>query len=171
MVAGTALVSGAVFPPTARADSGVVMARVVAAEPVYRSVTRLVPVEACEWVDEPVAEPRRQVSFTGPIVGAIIGGAIGNAVGHNKTNKKVGTAVGAILGGSIGRDLQRRHRTGSQLDRWESRRVCRVTYRSETHEELEGYDVTYRYAEETYTARLDHDPGSWLPVRVQVTPV
>ena len=36
---------------------------------------------------------------------------------------------------------------------------------------LLGYRVTYLYAGETYVTQMDQDPGSSLPVRVQVTPV
>ncbi len=189
---GTSLLLGAAAgPATALADVGLDKARVVSAEPVYRIVTQSVPTEQCTLVETPVAEPRyreapRYRSFTGPILGAVIGGAIGNAVGHNKTNKKVGTAVGAVVGGTIGRDIQRRveeqrYRTVSyetaryetaryETARYETREICETVYETVEARELDGYDVTYRYAGQTHTARLDHDPGRYLDVRVRVTP-
>lgn len=170
---GSALIaSGMVLSEAASADVVYEQARVVSADPVYRRVSYSVPTEQCSLVDEPVpAEPRYR-SWTGPIVGAIIGGAIGNAVGHHKTNKKVGTAVGAVLGGSIGRDIQRRSEAArTQPVRWETREVCETVYETREDQELDGYDVTYRYAGQTYTTRMDRDPGRYLRVRVQVTPV
>ncbi len=191
LLGGTLLLSAAATPSIALAGahpamtSGVSLdrAKVVAAEPVYRTVSYSEPVQQCTLVEEPVrAEPRYR-SYTGPILGAIIGGAIGNAVGHSKTNKKVGTAVGAVLGGTIGRDIQRRaeHRQAdahghgvqhaSYEPHYQTREVCETVYQTREELELEGYDVTYRYAGQTHTARMDHDPGRYLQVRVRVTPV
>lgn len=188
LLGSTLLLSAAGSPATALAGSyerssvSLDRAKVIAAEPVYRTVSYSEPVEQCRLVDEPVAAEPRYRSYTGPILGAIIGGAIGNAVGHSKTNKKVGTAVGAVLGGTIGRDIQRRaeqrqsyedglHNAHYQPVRYRTREVCETTYETREELELEGYDVTYRYAGQTHSARMDHDPGRYLEVRVRVTPV
>ena len=190
LLGSTLLIGAAASPIAALAgtSSSVSLdrAKVVAAEPVYRTVTHSVPVEQCVLVKEPVAQTPRYRSFTGPILGAVIGGAIGNAVGHSKTNKKVGTAVGAVLGGTIGRDIQRRaeQRRAEQYGdygryetahyetaRYTTREVCETVYETSEELELEGYDVTYRYAGQTHNARMDHDPGRYLQVRVRVTPV
>ena len=160
----------------ALAGTSVDRARVVDVEPVYQTVGYEVPVEQCRLVDvsagtEPHSHHR---SYTGPILGALIGGAIGNAVGHNKTNKKVGVAVGAVLGGSIGWDIQRRRHEAharSQQVTYETEEICETVFETEQRLELEGYDVTYRYAGQTHTTRMDHDPGKYLQVRVRVTPV
>ena len=191
LLGATLLLSAAVSPSMALASSGVSLdrAKVVAAEPVYRTVSYSEPVEQCTLVEEPVYTESRHRSeyrsYTGPILGAIIGGAIGNAVGHSKTNKKVGTAVGAVLGGTIGRDIQRRaeqrqadsYGYGTRAVSYEparyttAREVCETVYETRETLELDGYDVTYRYAGQTHTARMDHDPGRYLEVRVRVTPV
>ena len=147
-------------------------ARVIDAEPIYRTVSYTVPRQQCSLLEEPVRDAPRYNSYTGPILGAVIGGAIGNAVGHSKTNKKVGTAVGAVLGGSIGRDIQHRRsrqHAGTPV-RWESRKVCETVYETREREEIQGYQVTYRYAGQTYRTHLAEDPGPFLRVRVQVTP-
>jgi uncharacterized protein YcfJ len=162
------------LPSPVFAGTSVDRARVVAVDPVYRTVTYSVPVEECRLVDVPVNEPADGYrSYTAPIVGAIIGGAIGNAVGHNKTNKKVGTAVGAILGGTIGRDIGCRNaeNRGYRRVAYRTEEVCETGYETREEAELDGYDVTYRYAGETHTTRMDHDPGNYLHVRVRVTPV
>ena len=186
LLGSTLLISAAGSPSTALAGTyagssvSLDRAKVVAAEPIYRTVSYSEPVEQCSLVEAPIAPEPRYRSYTGPILGAIIGGAIGNAVGHSKTNKKVGTAVGAVLGGTIGRDIQRRseqrqvyenHGAGYEPVQYRTREVCETVYETRETLELEGYDVTYRYAGQTHTARMDHDPGRYLDVRVRVTPV
>ncbi|MFV2089432.1 MAG: glycine zipper 2TM domain-containing protein [Pseudomonadales bacterium] len=164
-------------PSLAVAGTSVDRARVVGVEPVYRTFEYSVPVQECRLVEMPVRFETGEShgrSFTGPIVGAIIGGAIGNAVGHNKTNKKVGTVVGAVLGGSIGRDISRSRDRGYHERRavsYETEEVCETVYETEQRRELDGYDVTYRYAGQTHTTRMEHDPGKYVRVRVNVTPV
>jgi uncharacterized protein YcfJ len=186
LLGATLMLSAAGSPSAALAGTGssvsIDRAKVVAAEPVYRTVSYSEPVEQCTLVQEPVyTEPRygsEYRSYTGPILGAIIGGAVGNAVGHSKTNKKVGTAVGAVLGGTIGRDIQRRaeqrraNAYGARAVSHEpTRYLTREVYETREDLELDGYDVTYRYAGQTHTARMEHDPGRYLKVRVRVTPV
>jgi len=169
--------SGTLVSVPAAAGSSVDRARVVEVEPVYRTVGYEVPTEQCRLVEVPRAyesNRSRYHSYTGPIVGAIIGGAIGNAVGHNKTNKKVGTAVGVILGGTIGRDIQhRRERARYQTHTvaYETEEICETVYESRERMELDGYDVSYRYGGRIHTTRMEHDPGRYVRVRVQVTPV
>ena len=162
-------------PSLAMAGTSYDKAKVIGVDPVYETVSYQVPVEQCRLAEVPVSydEPyMRPRSYTGPIVGAIIGGALGNAVGHNKTNKKVGTAVGAILGGSIGRDISnRRVNYGPQRVSYRTQEVCETVHETREETELLGYDVSYRYAGETFVTRMDHDPGKFLRVRVQVTPV
>ena len=162
------------LPSMALAGTTTDRARVMAVEPVYRTVAYSVPVEECRLVDVPVNEPSDGYrSYTAPIVGAIIGGAIGNAVGHNKTNKKVGTAVGAVLGGTIGRDIGRRNAESRGYRRvaYRTEEICETRHETREEAQLDGYDVTYRYAGQTHTTRMDHDPGNYLQVRVRVTPV
>ena len=142
-------------------------AQVISAEPVYETISREVPVQACR--QEQVAyRSGRNRSVTGPILGAIIGGAIGNAVGSEKRNKQVGTAVGAVLGGSIGADISRRQRSGPVEYRTED--VCDTRYEVRSEEQLAGYDVRYVYAGTTYQTRMPRDPGQTLRVRVRVSP-
>ncbi|MEZ5551647.1 MAG: glycine zipper 2TM domain-containing protein [Pseudomonadales bacterium] len=166
-------------PSLAMAGTSYDRAKVVGVDPVYETVTYRVPVEQCRLEQVPVSydTPRSPYrSYTGPIVGAIIGGAIGNAVGHNKTNKKVGTAVGAVLGGTIGRDISNRNAASREGDyyrqpvSYRTEEVCETVQESRQEMQLSGYDVTYRYAGELFTTRMDHDPGKYLRVRVHVTP-
>ena len=143
-------------------------AQVLSAEPVYETVRREFPVQACR--EEQVAYRTGRHGFTtGPILGAIIGGALGNAVGHEKRNKQVGAVVGAVLGGSIGADISRRHRQGHGVA-YRTEEVCNTRYEVRSEEQLAGYDGRYHYAGTTYQTRMPHYPGQTLRVRVQVSP-
>ena len=149
-----------------RAEVHIDYAEVIETRPVYQSVSYAVPEEHCRIERRP-AQARR-VSATGPILGAIVGGALGNAIGHKRRNKQVGAVVGAALGGSIGYDVARKRRdrsvAGHEVE------VCDAVERHRTEERFMGYDVTYRYAGERYTARMDNHPGERIRVRVRVTP-
>ncbi|MCZ6641108.1 MAG: glycine zipper 2TM domain-containing protein [Gammaproteobacteria bacterium] len=145
-------------------------ADVLGVEPIYETVSYAVPHEQC--YDERVAvhHGRGHHSSTAPIFGAIIGGVIGNAVGHHKRNKQVGTLVGALLGGSIGADIARQHRYRHGRVSYHTEQVCTVVNTYDQEERLVGYRVRYRYAGETYSTRMNRDPGDRLRVRVRVTP-
>jgi uncharacterized protein YcfJ len=152
-------------------------ARVINVQPQYQTVTYSVPTEQCRVESVPVYHryegyPRR--SYTAPIVGAIIGGAVGNAVVHGKSRKRVGTAVGAVLGASIGADVSRQRRDSYYADRpvsYRQEQVCETVDEVHEERELSGYEVKYRFAGETYVTLMDRDPGRFIRVRVDVTPV
>ena len=48
---------------------------------------------------------------------------------------------------------------------------CRTVDSSRYEQRIEGYDVTYRYNGQTYTTQMAYDPGTRLPVRVDVSPL
>ncbi len=157
-------------------------ARVVDVKPVYETVRISVPREECAQERVPVYADdgyrrSKSRSATPGLVGAIIGGAIGNSVGHNKTNKRVGLAVGALLGGAIGNDIAKKNRGYGNDDyrrnerRYTTQEVCTVYDDWQSEERLAGYDVSYRYAGEIYTTRMDTRPGDTISVNVRVTPV
>jgi len=157
-------------------------ARVVDVNPVYETVRYSVPREECTQERVPVYNgdsyrKQRSHSATPGIVGAIIGGALGNAVGHNKTNKRVGLAVGALLGGVIGNDIAKKNQRYGHDDyrrnerRYTTQEVCTVHENWQSEQRAAGYDVSYLYAGETYTTRMDSRPGDTIRVNVRVTPV
>jgi uncharacterized protein YcfJ len=166
----SSFLAAALVPSLALADGRYQYAEVLSSEPIYDTVSFTVPTQQCHQQTVAYREPQAR-SYTAPIVGAIIGGALGNAVGHSKRNKQVGTAVGAVLGGSIGADIGRRNQAYAGDVRYATEEVCSVVHEHRTEQRFAGYHVTYRYGGETYTTRLDHNPGSALRVRVQVTPV
>jgi len=145
-------------------------AEVLSAEPIYQTVSYLVPAERCHEEEVAYQDAPRGRSATPTILGAVIGGAIGHAVGHQKRNKQVGTAVGALLGGSIGRDIGRRRATYDGVVRYQTERVCQTVEEVREQEELSGYDVAYRYGGQVYRTRTRHHPGETLRVSVRVDP-
>lgn len=173
-----ALIPSLVFAPlSADASVSFKKAKVVKVQPQYETVTYSVPTESCHVEQVPVYESDyryQRRSYTAPIVGAIIGGAVGNAVLHGKTKKRVGTAVGAVLGASIGADINRQRHQGEYRSRpvsYRSEEVCQVVDEIHEEQQLRGYEVKYRFAGETYVTLMDRDPGRFVRVRVDVTPV
>ena len=162
------LMTGVLLPGAAvQAVAGYDQAQVVRAVPVYETVNYAVPRQVCS--DERVQRGRAGYSATGPVLGAVIGGGIGSVVTRQRDHRHVGTVIGALLGAAIGNDVSRRNAyRGTSYD--DVRQVCRVEQDYRQERRLTGYDVTYRYAGETYTTQLDRDPGRTLRVRVDVAP-
>lgn len=151
-------------------------ARVLSTVPVLQQVG--VPQQFCE--DTQVYSGQR-TNGTGAILGAVIGGVAGNALGssgghrghrgphgyghrgyyHQDSNRGATTVVGAIAGGVIGNLIESRNSQPS----YETVRRC--TQETAYENRTVGYDVTYEYAGQRYTTRLDHNPGAWLPIDVQ----
>ena len=143
---------------------------VISSYPVYQTVVREVPREQCH-IEQVARRHSGHKSATPAIVGTIIGGALGNAVGSKKKNKQVGAVVGGVLGYSIGRDVGRRGAERQGAYGYEDREVCSTIYERVEEERLNGYDVSYAYAGETYKTRMASDPGDTIRVRVQVRPL
>lgn len=148
-------------------------ARVLASIPVMQQVG--VPQQYCE--DAQVYSGQR-TNGTGAILGAVIGGVAGNALGRSSghagprgygyrhrgyyqgPSRGASTVVGAIAGGLIGNVIE----SSNSQPSYETVRKCsnETVYENRTV----GYDVTYEYAGQRYTTRLDHNPGAWMPIDV-----
>ncbi|MEO8160150.1 MAG: glycine zipper 2TM domain-containing protein [Arenimonas sp.] len=103
----------------------------------------------------------------GTLLGALIGGALGNQVGKGD-GRKAATVAGAVIGGTIGNNVDRNHDSGGQY-----RDNSGVTRRCRTVSDggrFGGYDVTYRYAGQTYHALMNQRPGRTMRVMVAVRP-
>lgn len=114
----------------------------------------------------------------GTVLGAIIGGALGNQAGKGD-GRKAATVAGAVIGGAIGNGVARNNdryndqRYGQQGYGQQGGTVqrCRTVsdnYQSEP--EVVGYDVTYRYAGQTYRTTTPYHPGKTIRVAVSVRP-
>jgi uncharacterized protein YcfJ len=140
-------------------------AKVVDVRPIIEIVE--VPNERRECWTEEVYGNRSRNSGAGMIVGGIIGGVIGNQIGRGD-GRKVATVAGTVIGAAVGADADRQARSEPYSN---TEHHCRVSTDYIQEERLRGYWVTYRYQGQTFTTEMDHDPGKFLPVRVQVTPV
>jgi uncharacterized protein YcfJ len=144
-------------------------ATVIDSQPVYTTVQINTPREEC-WQEQVVYEDRRRNSHPlGTVVGGVIGGALGNAVGHKKSNKRVGAVVGAVLGATLGNVIASSNVPSQR--RYETQERCNVYQDSREEERLVGYQVRYRYNEQTYSTRMDANPGDTLKVRLAISPV
>lgn len=171
-------------------------ATVIRVDPVFREVAIREPRQEC-WIEEqrhiireqparrlPSSRQQHQGGHGGDVlVGGIIGGVIGNQLGrHGNSSARTGaTVAGAIIGSALASNRSQaaaRHRrepvqsytppretvTTRPVERCETRTQVRY------EERIEGYDVTYRYQGETFTTRMNRDPGRRLDVQVTVQP-
>ena len=129
-------------------------AKVLDVTPIYGVREVSVPMEVCEQV-----QVERQGSNTaGTVLGAIAGAAIGNQFGKG-SGKDVATVVGGVVGAQIG------GQGGSSEVSTENR--CRTVYRTYNEQgTLQGYEVTYRFMNRSYSTRTIQHPGRTINIRV-----
>jgi len=140
-------------------------ARVLNSKPIYEVVRVNQPEERC-WTERIHHRGgSRTESYTPTIAGAIVGGVVGNQFGHGR-GKDAMTVAGVLLGGSIGNDLGKKPSRGYVTN--EQR--CELVDHYREHEELVGYDVTYKYKGKVFHTRTDREPGKFIDVHVSVAP-
>ena len=111
------------------------------------------------------------------VIGALIGGALGNQVGKGD-GRKAATIAGLVAGAAIanhtGNDNYDQYRDNSGVVR-----RCRTVYENGNgngnnydngYGNQGGYNVTYRYAGQTYRAVTRTNPGRSMRVVVSVRP-
>jgi uncharacterized protein YcfJ len=111
---------------------------------------------------------RGDSTANGTLLGAVIGGALGNQVGKGD-GRTAATVAGAVIGGAIGNNVDRNH----DANPYEYRDQSGVVRRCRTVSDggrFGGYDVTYRYAGQSYHALMNYRPGRTMAVMVQVRP-
>ena len=133
-------------------------ARVLNVEPMSRTVKTPRQVCASEVVTHQAAvkDPKR---VTGSIIGAVAGGLLGNQIGGGD-GQTVATVAGAAAGGYAGSKVQKNMQEGNTTQTVEQR--CRTVY--DSVEKPDGYRVRYRLGDHEGSVRMDHDPGSSIPV-------
>ena len=111
---------------------------------------------------------RNMATIVGGIAGAVLGSKMGSGSGTYAA-----TAVGSMLGSMAGREIYDQ----SQRERYVrggSVRVCEPepVYPGYARQSRGAnlYDVTYEYNGRRFTRRMDHHPGDFLRVRVDVAP-
>ncbi len=105
------------------------------------------------------------------VLGALIGGALGNQVGKGD-GRKAATIAGAVIGGAIANN----HGDNRGYDEFRDDsgvvRRCRMVNDGGGYGDrgISGYNVTYRYAGQTYQAYTRSRPGRTIRVMVDVRP-
>ena len=154
-------------------------AQVLSSRPIVHQVAVSEPRQEC-WNEQVVyREPRYYQPTIG--AGAILGGVIGGVIGHQfggGHGRDVATAVGAVIGASAGAQQDayaygnygayRGYREAPERVGYEQR--CRTVEDVRYQQQVDGYDVTYRYHGRIYRTRLPYDPGDRLVVNVDVRP-
>jgi uncharacterized protein YcfJ len=119
-----------------------------------------VPTQQCQDVPQAYTPP---TSGIGAVLGTVAGAVLGNSVGGG-AGRALATGAGAIGGAVIG---DRVEANGNQPGTVMSRQCQNgMSYESR----VVGYDVTYEYHGQRYTARLPQDPGKRLALNVNVSP-
>ncbi|MBT9569392.1 MAG: glycine zipper 2TM domain-containing protein [Thiobacillus sp.] len=118
------------------------------------------PREECRDVavteQAPVKDEHR---IAGTAIGAVLGGVVGNQIGGGK-GKTLATVAGAAGGGYAGNQVQKNMQESDRVTKMERR--CKTVYDTSTRSV--GYDVTYKLGDKQETIRMDHNPGSRIPV-------
>jgi uncharacterized protein YcfJ len=147
-------------------------ATVLAADPIVKTFVVSTPREEC-WQEQVVYDQadNKDNNAVGTVMGGVLGGALGNAVGHKKSNKRVGAVVGAVLGATLGNAIARSNDKPDAGRRYASEERCRVYQDSHSEERVLGYEVRYRYQEQTFSTVMDKDPGEAIRVRLSISPL
>jgi uncharacterized protein YcfJ len=151
-------------------------AEVVSSQPIYRSVRIEQPRREC-W-DEQVTyeEPARRSTnnqAAGTIIGAVVGGVLGHGIAHggaDNAGTAIGAVVGAGVGNSVGRQSDQRNGYEGGYERTGYEERCRTINDTRLEQRVDGYDVAYRYGGRVYHTTMPYDPGSRIPVDVNVRP-
>ncbi len=107
----------------------------------------------------------------GTVLGALIGGALGNQVGKGD-GRTAATIGGAVIGGAIGNSANRGDGYDRYTDSSNTVRRCRtVNDNNDYRNNYNGYNVTYRYGNQTYRSYMNRNPGRTVRVQVDVQPI
>lgn len=142
-------------------SSGPQYAQVVTATPINETVKT--PRQQCRNVTVTHRRPvQDENKIAGSLLGAVAGGVIGHQFGGGR-GKDVATVAGALAGGYTGNQVQGNLQNNDTYSSTQQR--CQTVYdKSQT---LLGYDVTYKIGERQGKIRMDHDPGTQIPLDSQ----
>jgi uncharacterized protein YcfJ len=139
-------------------------ARVTQVTPEYQRVN--VPRQECYSEYVPERHSYRGNSLAGSIIGGVTGGLLGAQVGAGN-GRVAASATGAAIGAIVGDRLGARN----DHDEYYEREVRRCRNVDNYEDRLSGYRVAYEYLGRNYSTILPYDPGSRLPVHVDVAPI
>ncbi len=139
-------------------SSGPQYAQVVTATPINETIKT--PRQQCRNVTVTHRRPvQDENKIAGSLLGAVAGGVLGHQFGGGH-GKDVTTVAGALAGGYAGNRVQ-----GSLQDSdtySSSQQRCQTVY--DKSQKLMGYDVTYKIGDQQGKIRMDHDPGTQIPL-------
>ena len=143
-------------------------ARVISVAPQFERVNT--PRQECrtEIQRESYYEPRER-SLGGAIIGGVAGGLLGHTVGRGN-GKVAASAIGAGIGAIVGDRVDNDGRRGGGYERVSDRPVERCVSVDNWQQVPAGYLVNYEYNGRQYSTSMDHDPGRFIPVHVDVRP-
>ena len=136
--------------------------------PEYADVTDVQPIkqqvktprEVCKDVTVTRQAPvKDQHQIAGTVLGAVAGGLLGNQVGGG-TGKKIATVAGAVGGGYAGNKVQE----GMQNRDTYSTTQTRCSTVNDVSEKVVGYNVKYAIGDKVGQVKMDHEPGSTIPL-------
>lgn len=140
-------------------------ATVLSSAPIYHTVRKPVTDKEC-WDEVVTRNSSAGGSPAAVFTGSIVGGLLGHQFGRGD-GRRAATVVGAVMGGAIGNELGRQEAYAYET----TEQRCRIERHYVEEQVVRGYQVTYRYAGQIYTERMDHDPGNRVRVRVTVRAV
>jgi len=139
-------------------SSGPQYAQVVTATPINETIKT--PRQQCRNITVTHRRPvQDENKIAGSLLGAVAGGVLGHQFGggHGKT---VTTVAGALAGGYAGNRVQGSLQDSDTYSSNQQR--CQTVY--DKSQKLIGYDVTYKIGEQQGKIRMDHDPGTQIPL-------
>jgi uncharacterized protein YcfJ len=145
---------------------GQAYAEVLNSTPVYRQVNVAIPRQEC--YDQQVVYNDYRPNLGATLIGGLAGGLLGHSIGGG-SGKAWATGIGAVVGAGVGNNIANANGYGGG-QRVGYQRQCNTVSDYQPQQQLEGYDVTYRYGGQVYRTHLPYDPGSQLLVRVNVAP-
>lgn len=139
-------------------SSGPQYAQVLSATPIKETIKT--PRQECRNVTvthrAPVQDENR---IAGSVLGAVAGGVIGHQFGGGR-GRDVATVVGALGGGYAGNQIQGSLQNNDTTSSVQQR--CKTVY--DKTQKMLGYDVTYKIGDQQGKIRMDHDPGTQIPL-------
>ncbi|WP_035056310.1 glycine zipper 2TM domain-containing protein [Andreprevotia chitinilytica] len=139
-------------------------ARVISSNAIVERVN--VPRKECWTESREERVPDNGNGTAGTIIGGVLGGVIGHQIGGGH-GRDVATVGGAIAGAMIGNHVATQGTQGPQYAEREERRCRQV---DAWQDQVTGYQVNYEYRGHTLTTTMPQQPGSTIPVRVDVSP-
>ena len=139
-------------------SSGPVFSLVVSATPIKE--TTKIPRQECRNVTVTHRRPvQDEHQIAGSVLGAVAGGVLGHQFGGGR-GRDVATVAGALGGGYAGNRVQSSMQENDTYTTQQQR--CKTVYDKE--DKTLGYDVTYKIGDQQGKVRMDHDPGTQIPL-------